>query len=185
MSSDSHSIPERGRADFERAALPFLPEIYRTAVGLLGSRTEAEDLAQDVFLQAWKSFDKFEPGTNMRAWLHKILVFRASHFRRKLWRLMPMKNSAFGNKEEEKQDIPVNDPVPDHLSDRQVMDALACVPQPFKETLVLADVREFSYREIAGMLRIPIGTVMSRLSRGRKLLRTGLSSRGLGRGLAR
>jgi RNA polymerase sigma-70 factor (ECF subfamily) len=176
MSSGSHSIPRRGRADFERTALPFLPEIYRTAVGLLGSRTEAEDLAQDVFLQAWKSFDKFEPGTNMRAWLHKILVFRASHFRRKLWRL-----PAFGNKEDETQDIPVNDPVPDHLSDRLVMEALAGVPPPFKETLVLADVREFSYQEIAGMLKIPVGTVMSRLSRGRKLLRAGLIQRGLAR----
>jgi len=176
MSSGSHSIPGKGRAEFERAALPFLPEIYRTAVGLLGSRTEAEDLAQDVFLQAWKSFDKFEPGTNIRAWLHKILVFRASHFRRKLWRLQP-----FGNKEEETRDIPVNDPVPDHLSDRQVMEALAAVPPPFKETLVLADVREFSYQEIASMLKIPAGTVMSRLNRGRKLLRAGLIERGLAR----
>src|SRR5271154_5799945 len=101
MSSGSHSIPGNRRAEFEKAALPFLPEIYRTAVGLLGNRTEAEDLAQDVLLQAWKSFDKFEPGTNMRAWLHKILVFRASHFRRKFFRLQ-----AFGNKEEETADIP-------------------------------------------------------------------------------
>jgi len=128
MSPASHSIPGKGRADFERVALPFLPEIYRTAVGLLGNRTEAKDLAQDVFLQAWKSFDQFEPGTNMRAWLHKILVFRASHFRRKFWRF-----ATFGNKEEETQDIPVNDAVPDHLSDKQVMEALAAVPPRSKK----------------------------------------------------
>ena len=75
----------------------------------------------------------------------------------------------------------MNDPVPDHLSDKQVMAALAAVPPPFKETLLLADVREFSYQEIAGMLKIPVGTVMSRLSRGRKLLRAGLAERGLAR----
>src|ERR1700733_2305616 len=120
MSARSNSIPgspERDRRDeFEKVALPFLPEIYRTAVGLLGNRTEA----QDVFMQAWKSFHRFEQGTNVRAWLHKILVFRAAHFRRKFFRLQP-----FGNKDEETQDIPTNEPVPDHLSDKQVMEALA------------------------------------------------------------
>ena len=90
------SGPSPSRDEFERAALPYLPEIYRTAVGLLGgNRTEAEDLAQDVFLEAWKSFHRFEPGTNIRAWLHKILVHRASRFRRRLFRLLP-----FGNKDE-------------------------------------------------------------------------------------
>src|SRR5277367_2491747 len=131
------------REEFEAAALPFLPEIYRTAVGLLGNRDEAEDLAQDVFLQAWKSFHRFEPGTNIRAWLHKILVYRASHFRRRFFRLQ-----TFGNKEEETVDISVEVHVPDHLSDRQVTDAVAKVPSPFRETLVLADVRDFSYQEI-------------------------------------
>jgi RNA polymerase sigma-70 factor (ECF subfamily) len=166
------------RNEFEAAALPWLPEIHRTAVGLIGNRDEAEDLTQDVFLQAWKSYHRFEPGTNMRAWLHKILVYRASHFRRKFFRLNP-----FGNKDEEAQDIPVEDRVPDHLSDRQVMEALSKVPAPYRETLVLADVREFSYQEVAGMLGIPIGTVMSRLSRARKILRAGLTSLAAEKGL--
>jgi RNA polymerase sigma-70 factor (ECF subfamily) len=158
------------REDFERAALPYLPEIYRTAVGLLGNRDEAEDLTQDVFLQAWKSFHRFEAGTNIRAWLHKILVHRAHHFRRKLFRWK------FGNKDIEMEDIPVEVQVPDHLSNRQVVDALSSVPTPFREAIVLADVREFSYQETADMLGIPIGTVMSRLSRGRKLLREKLGA---------
>jgi RNA polymerase sigma-70 factor (ECF subfamily) len=158
------------RAEFEAAALPYLPEIYRTAVGLLGNRDEAEDLAQDVFLEAWKSYHRFEPGTNIRAWLHKILVYRAHHFRRKLFRL-----KRFRNKEEENVDIPVEVQVPDHFSDRQVVEAVSKVPAPFRETLMLADVRGFRYQEIADMLGIPIGTVMSRLSRARKLLREQLS----------
>lgn len=165
---------QASRDEFEAAALPFLPEIYRTAVGLIGNRDEAEDLAQDVFMQAWKSYHKFEPGTNIRAWLHKILVYRASHFRKKFFRVM-----AFGNKDEEAVDIPVETDVPDHLSNRQVMDALNQVPPPFRETLVLSDVREFSYQEIADMLKIPIGTVMSRLSRARKLMRTKLKEKGI------
>jgi RNA polymerase sigma-70 factor (ECF subfamily) len=176
-------VPPRSqstRAEFEAAALPYLPEIYRTAVGLIGSRDEAEDLAQDVFLQAWKSFHKFEQGTNIRAWLHKILVYRASHFRRKFFRLQP-----FGNKDEETADIPVDVPVPDYLSDKQVLDALLQVPSPFRETLVMSDVREFSYREIADMLRVPIGTVMSRISRGRKILRGGLAAIAVERGLGK
>ena len=179
------SAPAASREEFERAALPHLPEIYRTAVGLLGgNRTEAEDLAQDVFLEAWKSFHRFEPGTNIRAWLHKILVHRASRFRRRLSRLLP-----FGNKDEspgdlQAEDIRVEIEVPDHLSDRQVVQAVANVPSPFREALILAEVRGFSYKEIAEMTGVPIGTVMSRLSRGRKLLREGLAAvaeeRGLG-----
>ncbi len=178
------SGPSPSRDEFERAALPYLPEIYRTAVGLLGgNRTEAEDLAQDVFLEAWKSFHRFEPGTNIRAWLHKILVHRASRFRRRLFRLLP-----FGNKDEERGDlpageIPVEIAVPDHLSDRQVVNAVANVPAPFRETLILADIREFSYQEIATMTGVPIGTVMSRLSRGRRLLREGLSAVATERGI--
>jgi RNA polymerase sigma-70 factor (ECF subfamily) len=171
-----HSAAQAVRDEFEAAALPWLPEIYRTAIGLLGNRDEAEDLAQDVFLQAWKSFHRFEKGTNIRAWLHKILVHRAHHFRRKLFQL-----NRFGNKDVESEDIPVEVQVPDHLSNRQVVDALTQVPAPFRETIVLADVREFSYQEIAGMLGIPIGTVMSRLSRGRKLLRGALEALGGGR----
>lgn len=181
-SSPAHA---QSRDEFERTALPYLPEIYRTAIGLLGgNRVEAEDLAQDVFLAAWKSFDRFEPGTNIRAWLHKILVRRAHHSRRRLWRLLP-----FGNKNAESDhltpsdEISVEVEIPDHLSNRQVLDAVAKVPPPFREAIILADVREFSYREIASMTGVPIGTVMSRVSRGRKLLRERLSGAARERGI--
>lgn len=163
------------REEFDAQALPWLDEIYRTAVGLLGNREHAEDLTQDVFLNAWKSFDRFEPGTNIRAWLHKILVHRASHFRRKIYREQPFGNiDSDGNNENETEDIPTEVSLPDHFSDRHVMEAVTNLPGPFREVLLLADVRDFSYKEIAEMLAVPIGTVMSRLNRGRKQLRASL-----------
>lgn len=164
--------------EFDREALPWLDEIYRTAAGLLGNREHAADLAQDVFLNAWKSYDRFEPGTNIRAWLHKILVHRAAHFRRKMYREQP-----FGNKDEETQDIPDEVTVPDHFSDRQVNEALGRLQAPYREVILLSDVREFAYKEIAEMLDVPIGTVMSRLSRARKQLRTELETVAKERGL--
>lgn len=152
--------------EFDAQALPWLDEIYRTAVGLLGGSEHASDLTQDVFLNAWKSFDRFEPGTNIRAWLHKILVHRAAHFRHTIHREQPL-----GNKDEPQEDIPDEIVVPDYLSDRQVAEAVAQMSGPFREAVVLADVRGFSYKEIAEMVQVPIGTVMSRLNRGRKQLR--------------
>lgn len=166
-----------GREEFDAQALPWLDEIYRTGVGLLGSREHAEDLAQDVYLNAWKSFDRFEKGTNIRAWLHKILVHRASHFRRKIYKEAPMPvkgDPEDGNKESVVEDIPVDIEVPDYFSDILVRDAVAKLPSSYRETLLLADVRDFSYKEVAEILDVPIGTVMSRLNRGRRLLRESL-----------
>ena len=165
------------RDEFDTQALPWLDEIYRTGVGLLGNCEHAEDLVQDAFLNAWKSFDRFEKGTNIRAWLHKILVHRASHFRRKIYKEapLPVKGDAEdGNKESVVEDIPVEVEAPDYFSDSLVRDAVAKLPSSYRETLLLADVRDFSYKEVAEMLGVPIGTVMSRLNRGRRLLRESL-----------
>lgn len=158
--------------EFESAALPHLNDLYRTAIRVLGNRTEAEDIVQEAYLQAWKSFHRFEPGTNCKAWLFKILFHVIQHHRRK-W-----SNSKLVRESEE---MPLQDsvvyeaPVPEHVRDEDMLAALATIPFQYREIVLLADVQELSYKEVAETLGVPVGTVMSRLSRGRTLLRAKLS----------
>lgn len=156
---------------YEREALPFLDDIFRVAARMVGSRTEAEDLVQEVFMQAWKSFHHFELGTNCRAWLFRILFHKLNHHRRKS---LPWKR--FKDDEANLEQLP--DPQPafsEHLSDKEILLALERLPACYREVVLLTDVHEFSYKETADILRVPLGTVMSRLSRGRKLLRHALA----------
>ncbi len=166
FSSAKSRIPE-----FESAALPHLNDIFRTAVGLLGNRTEGEDLAQEVYLHAWKSFHRFEPGTNCRAWLFKILFHRLHHYRKKWFRLRLTRQGD----EIIEETLRYEPPVPERLADKDVLAALQKIPKDFREVVLLTDVEDFSYKEAAATLCIPVGTVMSRLSRGRKLLRAELA----------
>jgi RNA polymerase sigma-70 factor (ECF subfamily) len=168
-------------ADFEAAALPHLNDIYRTAARVLGDSARADDVLQDVYLQAWKSFDRFEPGTNCRAWLFKILFHTVNHYRRKWMNIRMVKES-----EEILETTAASEPpIPEHITDQQMLAALDQVPQDFRSVVLLVDVEEFSYRDAAAILSVPIGTVMSRLSRGRKMLRETLAevaqSYGIGR----
>jgi RNA polymerase sigma-70 factor, ECF subfamily len=153
--------------EFEAAALPHLPDLFRTAARLTGDRCRAEDIVQEVYLQAWKSFHRFTPGTNCRAWLFKILMNTLHHDRRK-W--LSLRSMQLAEKEIE-DTLMYAPPVPEKLTDQEVLSALDRVPTEFRAVILLADVEEFSYKEIAQVLQIPVGTVMSRLSRGRKLLR--------------
>ena len=162
---------ERRSSEFEAAALPHLSDIYRTATRLLSDSTRAEDVMQEVYLQAWKSFDRFETGTNCRAWLFKILFNTLHHYRRKWFNIRIVKES----EEVIEQTAAYAPPVPERITDEEVLAALAEVPEDFRSVVLLVDVEEFSYKESAGILNIPIGTVMSRLSRGRKLLRERLA----------
>ena len=157
----------KNSADFDAAAMPFLNEIFGVAARLVGNRAEAEDLVQEVYMQAWKSFHCFELGTNCRAWLFRILFNKHHHHRRNLLRWKRNKTD-----EVNLDRIPSDDsPVSEHLDDKEILFALAQLPQCYREVVLLADVQDFSYKEIAARLRVPVGTVMSRLSRGRKLLR--------------
>ena len=157
--------------DFESAAMPHFDDLYRTAVRVIGDRTEAEDLVQEAYLEAWKSFHRFEPGTNCRAWLFKILFHVIHHHRRRWFTLKFVKESEVLLEEM----LTYEPPVPEDLTDEDMLAALEKVPEDFREVLLLADVQEFSYKEISDTLKIPIGTVMSRLSRGRKILRSQLT----------
>lgn len=167
----------RGRLreqEFEFEALPHLDELYRTAVRLLGGDSaEAQDLVQDVFAQAWKSFDRYEPGTNCRAWLYRILVNKAKHYQRRRYtrKVIPLSEQGNNGVLENAGAPPL---VPEHIRDEEVLAALERLSDDHREVVLLADVQEFAYKEIAEILEIPIGTVMSRLSRGRTLLREAL-----------
>jgi RNA polymerase sigma-70 factor (ECF subfamily) len=156
---------------FEAEALPHLHDIFRTANRLLGDGARAEDVAQEVYLQAWKSFQRFEPGTNCRAWLFKILFHCVNHHRRKWFRL-PMMTEAVEFLE---ANLTAPEAVPEHLTDEEILAALDSIPADFRAVILLVDVEEFAYKEAAEILSVPIGTVMSRLNRGRKLLKEQLA----------
>ncbi len=152
--------------DFETVALPHMNDLFRTARRVIGNQTDAEEVVQETYLQAWKSFHRFTPGTNCRAWLYKILFHVIHHHRRKWF------NGRFVNSDNETlfETLSYEPPTPQHLCDEDVIAALDEVPAHYREVILLADVQDFSYQEIAQTLQIPIGTVMSRLNRGRKML---------------
>jgi RNA polymerase sigma-70 factor (ECF subfamily) len=163
----ANSVEQR----FESEAMPHLNDIFRTAARILGDRSRAEDVAQEVYLQAWKSFDRFEPGTNCRAWLFKILFHCVNHHRRKWFRFPLLKET----EEFLEANLIQPEPIPQHLTDEDILTALDRIPQDFRAVILMVDVEEFAYKDAAEILSIPIGTVMSRLSRGRKLLREQLA----------
>jgi RNA polymerase sigma-70 factor (ECF subfamily) len=164
--------PEVQLESFEAAAVPHLGDLYRMASLLLQDRHEAEDLIQDTYLEAWKSFHRFELGTNCRAWLFKIMFHRLHHFRR---RIVKASRLITIDGPDAQPEIAAEPLVLQQISDEDILNALEKVAVEFREIVLLADVQEFSYKEIAEMLKIPLGTVMSRLSRGRKLLRQELA----------
>ena len=155
---------------FEQTALPHMDDLFRTATSILRSRTEAEDAVQETYLQAWKSFHRFEPGTNCRAWLFRILFHVISHQRRKWFSRFTLTERA-----DLEETVVYSAPVPEQLTDEEMLSAFQRLPRQYAEVVMLADVQEFSYKEIQETLGIPIGTVMSRLNRGRRLLRAQLA----------
>ncbi|HXG82612.1 MAG TPA: sigma-70 family RNA polymerase sigma factor, partial [Pyrinomonadaceae bacterium] len=134
-------------------------------------REEAEDLTQETFIQALKSFHRYTPDTNCRAWLVTILYHLNSKRKYKLGRLKLVEDV----EEQIAQTVAFVPPIPENLKDEEILQALKRLPQAFRDVVVLSDVEEFSYKEVAELLQVPIGTVMSRLSRGRKLLRRQLT----------
>lgn len=161
------SLEER----FEVEAMPHLNDLFRTALRMTGERGHAEDVIQEVYLQAWRSFERFEAGTNCRAWLYKILFHCVSHQRRKWFRFPLLKE----NEEFLEANLVQPAAVAQEITDGEILAALDKLPSEFRSVVLLVDVEEFAYKEVAEILAIPIGTVMSRLSRGRGLLRKHLT----------
>jgi RNA polymerase sigma-70 factor (ECF subfamily) len=165
-------------AAFEAEALPHVDRLFRLAMWFERDRSEAEDLVQETMMQALQSFHRFQPGTNCRAWMTTILQHVRSNRRRARGR------SPFVDDPDDRIGLatPFVPPVAQHLTDDDLLGALSRIPAQFQEVLVLCDVEELTYKEIADALGIPIGTVMSRLHRGRTLLRAelGRSTRAVG-----
>ncbi len=173
---------EDSRREFEQLALQHLDPLYSAALRLTKNDRDAEDLVQDTFLRAFRFFDKFERGTNLKAWLFKILT---NTFINNYRRRAKERSVVDGTERETVQDRFMSRDATDFaanpeqfLFDRLLSDdvlrAIDELPLDFRMTVILADLQEFSYKEIAEVLDCPVGTVMSRLYRGRKLLQKSL-----------
>lgn len=156
---------------FETDAMPHVDRLFRHAMWLERDRAEAEDLVQETLVQALQSFHRFAPGTNCRAWLLSILHHVRSNRLRKRGRAIV--ESAL--EERVANTIPFVPPIPDRLTDEHLLLALERIPPHYQEVILLCDVEDMTYKEIAGVLGVPIGTIMSRLHRGRELLRLELA----------
>jgi len=158
-------------ATFETEAMPHVSSLFRVALWLTRDRAEAEDLLQETLMQALSSFHRFAQGTNCRAWLVSILYHMQSKRRRTAARLHLVSDA----EERIAETTAFEPPTPQNLTDEEVLGALERLPRAFQEVVILADIEEMSYKEIASALEVPVGTVMSRISRGRKLLRAELA----------
>jgi len=177
----------RNRVRFEEEALELSDQVYRVARRLVSSREEAEDLVQETYARAFRSWRSFTPGTNLRAWLLRILTNLNIDRGRRKQRApdeQPLEESDYflynrleqagrdGNADEER--------VVERLSQDDIVGALSGVPHDFRDVVVLVDIGDFTYQDAAQILDIPIGTVMSRLHRGRRILKRELADRATG-----
>src|SRR5437762_1777608 len=174
----------RDRVRFEEEALELSDQVYRVARRLVGSREEAEDLMQEAYARAFRSWQQYKPGTNLRAWLLRILTNLNIDRGRRIQRspdLQPLEEGDYFlyNKLEEAGDSD-EERVDRRLSQDDAVGALSEVPHDFRDVIVLVDIGDFSYADAAQILDIPIGTVMSRLHRGRRILKQQLAERTVG-----
>lgn len=175
----------RERVRFEEEVLALADQVYRVARRLAPSREEAEDLVQETYVRAFRSRRSFQPGTNLRAWLFRILTNLNIDRGRREQRgpvFQPAEESDYflysrletdGGAEDE-------DRVIERLSQGDIVQALASVPHDFRDVIVLVDIGEFTYADAAQILDIPVGTVMSRLHRGRRILKHELAEKAMG-----
>ena len=181
------------QAAFIEQAMPFMDNLYAAALRMTRNPADAEDLVQETFLKAYRGFGSFEQGTNLKAWLYRILTntfinrYRAAKRRPDETDLDEVEDlylyRRLGGLEAAAASRSAEDEVMDLFTDRAVKGAIEALPEQFRMAVLLADVEGFSYKEIAEILDIPIGTVMSRLHRGRRALQKRLYEFAAGRGL--
>jgi RNA polymerase sigma-70 factor (ECF subfamily) len=179
MPTQKRNDSELAWAAFEAEAMPHADRLFSLAMWLERNRAEAEDLVQETLVQALQSFHRYRPGTNCRAWLVTILHHVRSNRRRASGRLTLVADVD----DRIAATTPFVPAIPEDLTDDDVLAALGAIPEPYQHVIVLFDVEELTYKEISQALDIPIGTVMSRLHRGRTLLRAQLAQGEQQRGL--
>ncbi|KQQ27768.1 hypothetical protein ASF54_03100 [Frondihabitans sp. Leaf304] len=178
--SDTHDQTVDVRALFEEQALPFMDQLYAAGMRMTRNPSDAADLVQETYVKAFAAFGQFTQGTNLKAWLYRILTNTFINTYRKKqrdpyqgtideledWQMGGATSATLSSTSRSAEAEAI-----DHLPDSAVKDALQKVPEDFRLAVYLADVEGFSYQEIADIMKTPVGTVMSRLHRGRRLLR--------------
>jgi RNA polymerase sigma-70 factor (ECF subfamily) len=186
--------PAALRALFEQQALPFIDQLYGAAMRMTRNPADAQDLVQETFVKAFGAFRSFQQGTNLKAWLYRILTntyintyrkkqrdpYKSSTDDLEEWQLGEAQSTTSASRTSRSAEAEAID----HLPDSTVKDALQSISEDFRLAVYLADVEGFSYQEIADIMHTPVGTVMSRLHRGRRLLRERLTDYAQERGIA-
>ncbi|GAA4030098.1 hypothetical protein GCM10023063_10330 [Arthrobacter methylotrophus] len=188
----ANETPEQRRARFERDAMQYVDQLYSAAMRMARNPSDAEDLVQEAYTKAFSAFHQYKPGTNLKAWLYRILTNTYINLYRKRQREPLQSNSdtiedwqlaraeshtSAGLRSAEAEAL-------DHLPDSDVKSALQSIPEEFRLAVYFADVEGFAYKEISDIMNTPIGTVMSRLHRGRKMLRDLLADYAAERGIS-
>jgi len=171
----------RDRVRFEEDALALADQVYRVARHLVGSREEADDLVQETYARAFRSWRSFTPGTNLRAWLLRILTnlnIDRGRRQQRTPQMQPLEANdyyLYDRLAENGDGVTDEERVVERLSQDDIVSALSAVPHDFRDAIVLVDIGDFSYADAAQILDIPVGTVMSRLHRGRRILKRELA----------
>ena len=175
----------RDRVRFEEDALALSDQVYRVARHLASSREDADELMQETYARAFRSWRSFQPGTNMRAWLLRILTnlnIDRGRRQQRAPQMQPLEANdyfLYDRLSEDGDGVSDEDRVVERLSQDDIVTALSAVPHDFRDVIVLVDLGDFSYADAAQILDIPVGTVMSRLHRGRRILKRELAESAL------